>query len=339
MSASLELTRDQILAYRRRVGALDERLPMSAESLRRAAWAGLQDSSPRSALLQIHARVADTTPATWEHPSLAQVWGPMFSDYVVAEEDAALFTLGRMSNDPTRRQRAIDMADQLEAFLAGRTMAYGQAGHAMGVNPNELRYGTATGRLRIRWEGARQPLVWTVPAPTISRDEARRGLIRRYLHVFAPATADSFVRWAGIRSTRPADEFELVAAELTAVRTPAGDEWILAEDEPTFRERPAPPAPARLLPSGDTYWLRWGADREVLVPDATLRGQVWTPRVWPGAVLVEGEIVGTWRRANEKVDVSASRALTAAEREAVEAEALSMPLPGVAGRIVVRWLS
>ena len=46
----LELTRDQILAYRRRVGSLDERLPMSAESLRLAAWAGLQDSSPRSAL-------------------------------------------------------------------------------------------------------------------------------------------------------------------------------------------------------------------------------------------------------------------------------------------------
>ena len=108
----LELTRDQILAYRRRVGSLDERLPMSAESLRSAAWAGLQDSSPRSALLQIHARVADTTPTTWEDPALAQVWGPMFSDYVVPAEDAAIFTLGRLSTNPRRRELAIDTADR-----------------------------------------------------------------------------------------------------------------------------------------------------------------------------------------------------------------------------------
>ena len=54
----LQLTREQILAYRRHVQALDERLPAGARSLRRAAWAGLQDSMPRAALLSIHARVA-----------------------------------------------------------------------------------------------------------------------------------------------------------------------------------------------------------------------------------------------------------------------------------------
>ena len=48
---SLELSRLQILGFRRRVGALDERLPAGPTSLRRAAWAGLQDSSPRAALL------------------------------------------------------------------------------------------------------------------------------------------------------------------------------------------------------------------------------------------------------------------------------------------------
>ena len=121
----LELTREQILAYRRRVGSLDERLPMNHESLRRAAWAGLQDSSPRSALIQLHARVEGVTPRTWEEPPLAQVWGPMFSDYVVPEEDAAFFTLGRMPTNATRRQRAIEAADALDTYLAGRKMAYG----------------------------------------------------------------------------------------------------------------------------------------------------------------------------------------------------------------------
>jgi hypothetical protein len=70
MTARLRLERTRILAFRRRVGALDERLPSGAVSLRHAAWAGLQDSVPRAALLSIHARVAGTGPSSWEDPSL-----------------------------------------------------------------------------------------------------------------------------------------------------------------------------------------------------------------------------------------------------------------------------
>lgn len=46
-SARLELSREQILAYRREASSLNERLPASAKSLPLAAWAGLQDSMPR----------------------------------------------------------------------------------------------------------------------------------------------------------------------------------------------------------------------------------------------------------------------------------------------------
>ena len=65
MTTSLELTRSQILAFRRRAALLDERLPRGQGALRRAAWAGLQDSMPRAALLSIHARMAGTEPASW----------------------------------------------------------------------------------------------------------------------------------------------------------------------------------------------------------------------------------------------------------------------------------
>ena len=99
----LELTRSQVLAFRRRVSGLDRRLPAGAKSLRVAAWAGLQDSMPRAALLSIHARVEGTEPGTWEDPSLVQVWGPRFSAYVVAEVDRALFTVARMPDAPARR--------------------------------------------------------------------------------------------------------------------------------------------------------------------------------------------------------------------------------------------
>src|SRR5919204_339917 len=99
MTSPLILTRPQILAFRRRVGALDERLPPGAESLRRAAWAGLQDSMPRAALLSIHARVEGAGPTTWEDPSLVQLWGPRYQVYVVAEPDLAVFSLGRLPDD------------------------------------------------------------------------------------------------------------------------------------------------------------------------------------------------------------------------------------------------
>ncbi len=105
-TARLELTREQILGYRQSVNVLDERLPPGPASLRRAAWAGLQDSMPRAAVLSIHARVQGTGPDTWEDPSLVQLWGPRFSAYVVAARDLAVFSLGRLPDDPARRVAA-----------------------------------------------------------------------------------------------------------------------------------------------------------------------------------------------------------------------------------------
>jgi hypothetical protein len=335
----LELTRDQILGQRRRVGALDQRLPWGPKSLRQAAWLGLQDSMPRAALTSIHARVEGTEPEAWEHESLVQLWGPRFQDYVVAAEDVAYFTLARLPDDPKGLKRATDTAAALHEFLAGRRMTYGQAGRAMGVHPNSLRYGTTTGRILIRWEGARQPIVWTVPQPDIDPFEARLELARRYLHVLGPGNAEGFSKWAGIKPPRGRAAFDGLASELTPSRTAIGDEWILSADEASFRKAPGRPAGARLLPSGDAYYLLWGHDRELLVPNAKERGSLWTSRVWPGALLVGGEIAGTWRRADANVSIEPWRPLTSAEREAVEAEAASLPLPGLKNRIAVRWAS
>src|SRR2546428_42299 len=229
----LSLTRPQILAFRRHVGVLDERLPRGRRSLRRAAWAGLQDSMPRAALLSIHARVEGTQSSTWEDPSLVQLWGPRYHAYVVAARDLAVFSLGRLPDDAGARRIAEDLVARLHALLGGA--------------------------------------------------------------------------------------------------------WILSRDERTFRVTLGSLASARLIPSGDADFLLQGGDRELLVRDADRRRALWTPRVWPGGVLVEGEVVGTWRRAEATVTVQAWRRLSRAARDAVEAEAASLPLPGLGGRIVVRW--
>jgi hypothetical protein len=333
----LELTRAQILAYRRTVGALDERLPPGASSLRRAAWAGLQDSVPRAALLSIHARVERTEPSTWEDPSLVQLWGPRFAAYVVAARDVAVFSLGRLPADGKRRRFAEELAVRLHAFLGGRRMPYGEAGRGLGMNGNQLRYAAPTGTVLIRWDGARQPTVWTAPPPAIDPLAARLELARRYLHVVGPTTPVAFSKWAGIGPALGPAAFEALIASLTPVRTPIGDAWILASDEPTFRAPTALIAGARLLPSGDSYFLLFGADRDLLVPDADRRSALWTSRVWPGGVLVGGELVGTWRRADRVITIEPWRRLSRGERDAVESEAESLPLPGFQARIQVRW--
>jgi hypothetical protein len=333
-TSPLELTRAQILAFRRRAGALDERLPRRVRSLRIAAWAGLTDSVPRAALLSIHARVEGTQPSTWEDRSLVQVWGPRFSVYVVSDRDRAIFTVGRHPDAARRRQRAEDMAALLESFLGGRRAKDSEAQRTLGVG-NALKYATTTGTVLIRWDGARPPEVWTAPRPGIEPHEARRELVRRYLHVFGPATSEEFSTWGGVAGPTARAAFEALRRSLTPVRTPIGDAWILARDEESFRAPPGPCAAARLLPSGDAYYLQWGAGRELLVPDARQRAELWTSRVWPGAVLVGGEIVGTWRRAQADLSLQLWRRLTKAEQYAVEAEAQSLPLPGIEGQVRV----
>jgi Winged helix DNA-binding domain len=257
--------------------------------------------------------------------------------FVVAARDLAIFSLGTMPDHARGRRRAEDLAARLHDLLGGTRMTYGQAGAALGVPPGSLRYAAATGTVLIRWDGARLAEIWTVPPPDVGPQDARLELVRRYLHIYGPATPEAFGRWSGIGARHAVAAFGALGALLTPVQTPVGEGSILAEDEAAFRAAPGPAAPARLLPSGDAYFLRHGADRGLLVPDAARRGALWTPRVWPGALLVAGEIAGTWRRADTVITVLPWWPLSPAERDAVTAEAQSLPLPGAAGRIVVRW--
>ena len=320
------------------VAALDERLPPGRRSLRRAAWAGLQDSMPRAALLSIHARVEGTEPTAWEDPSLIQLWGPRHRRTSWRRATSRSSRSDCCRTKPAPGGEAEDLATRLHALLDGARMTYGEAGRALGVDPNALRYAAPTGTVVIRWEGARQPTIWTVPAPEVDPRDARLELARRYLHVFGPTAPESFARWAGIAPRRGVQAFDA----LRKGADPGADTDRRRMDPHPRRariprRRREPVAPARLLPSGDAYFLLQGDDRELLVPDADQRRELWTPRVWPGALVVGGEVVGTWRRAGRAVTARPWRRLSRAARDAVEAEAGSLPLPGVEGRIAVGW--
>ena len=193
----LELSRQQILAFRRRVAGLDERRPADTTSLRQAAWAGLQDSMPRAALLSLHARLEGIEHSVLDDPSLAQLWGPRYSTYAVAADDFAVFSLGRLPEDARGRERAERTAARIQAHLGDRRETDREIGRALGIG-NSMRYATTTGTVAIRWEGARAPEVWVVDPGAVDPAEARRELARRHLHVFGPTTAERFARWAGV---------------------------------------------------------------------------------------------------------------------------------------------
>jgi hypothetical protein len=61
--------------------------------------------------------------------------------------------------------------------------------------------------------------------------------------------------------------------------------------------------------------------------------------VWPGALIVEGEVRGTWRRAQHTVRIDAWSRFSPGTRDAIEAEAGALPLPGVDRPIEVVWNS
>jgi Winged helix DNA-binding domain len=334
---TLDVTREQIIAFRRRTGGLDERLPPGPSSLGRAAWAGLQDSVPRSALHSLHARVGATAPDSWEDPSLVQVWGLRYTAYVVPAGDHAPFTLGRLPEDGRTRRRAEDLAARLHAYLEGRRLDANEVGRGLGIHPNALRYAALTGTVLIRWDGTRRPTVWTVPRPELEPPAARIELACRYLRTFGPATPGSFATWAGIKPRAALAAFDALGASLVTARTPIGEAFVLASDEPMLRAPTGPPALARLLPSGDPFYLLQGVDRELLVTDPAHRAALWTPRVWPGALLVGGDVAGTWRRSGAVVTVQPWRRLSPEERQAVEVEAATLPLPEVQSPVSVRW--
>jgi hypothetical protein len=293
---------------------------------------------PRAALLSLHARVEGVGPSALDDPALAQVWGPRFHVYVIAADDLAVFTLGRLPESGRIRDRAFDLTTRLHELLHGSRMRYDDAGQALGTHGNNLRYAALTGRLAIRWEGARRPLVWTLPEPKIEPAEATGELARRYLRVFGPATATGFAKWAGMGAGQAARAFHDLRDELITLATPIGEAHLLARDEATMREPPASSAAARLLPSGDTYTLGvTSEERALLVPDAGRRAELWTPRVWPGAVLVAGKVVGTWRRAQRRMTVQLWQKLPRDAREAIQAEADSLPLPDTGAHMVIDW--
>lgn len=329
--AVLSIDREGALAFRQRATYLDVRLP--SDRLVDAAFAGLQDSSPRSAVLALHARVEDVTPSAWKDPRFLQMWGPRGAVYVVARDDVALFTLGLLPRDPVLREAIDTAAERIRAAFRrrpgpGRDMS----DQEFRLSRSELRDASKSGTIRIHWDGSRT--TWWIDEPPAAEPEAARlELARRFLRSLGPSTPNEFAWWSGVAPAEARYTFRSLGKELAEVDRQGRTSWILRTDRDAL-ERAAPASGVRLLPPGDPYLA--AGDREVLLPERRFRAELWPKSVWPGALMVDGELAGTWRRQAGRVSVRAWHKLELHTKAAVEREVLAMPVESA--RKDVRWV-
>lgn len=152
---------------------------------------------------------------------------------------------------------------------------------------------------------------------------ARGELVRRFLHCYGPSRPQHFAEWTS-RSLRDAKAaFELVAGELEEVKTSSGSAWLLARDRKSL-DSPPQPTGVRLLPDRDPF-LQQRDRGTLLLQDQTSRKRLWRPVSAPGAVLVDGEVVGTWRaravRSHLRLSVEPFKRVTRGAIDEIEEEA------------------
>lgn len=159
---------------------------------------------------------------------------------------------------------------------------------AVGIYCIAPRSGREVWYVRVdEWLGREVPEVGSPAA----RD-AGRELLRRFLYCYAPATPDDFADWTRIGAADARQRFAELADDLREVSWDGRTGAVLRGDIDELRGA-RPPSGVRLLPPSDPYLL--ARDRATLIPDPAKRKVVWPSLGAPGTLVVDGEIVGTWR--------------------------------------------
>lgn len=115
-------------------------------------------------------------------------------------------------------------------------------------------------------------------------------LVRTYLRLLGPATDTEVAAFLGttraeLRRAWPADGLVEVEAAGRAA-------WLPEDSLDRLLDPPEPPG-LRLVPAGDPFLQ--ARDRKVVLPDPARHREVWQAISNPGALLVAGDVAGTWR--------------------------------------------
>jgi hypothetical protein len=140
--------------------------------------------------------------------------------------------------------------------------------------------------------GTSPPVLERIPGWQGPADTATESLdvVRAYLHLLGPATPQMVADYldAPVRDVK-----QRWPSEAVEVLVGAQKRWLLAADLEALSTARSDPGRVRLLSPFDLFLQ--AKDRDLLVPDADRRKELWVVLGRPGAVLVGSEVVGTWR--------------------------------------------
>jgi Winged helix DNA-binding domain len=132
-------------------------------------------------------------------------------------------------------------------------------------------------------------------APAFQREEALIELARRYLHSHGPATAADFAWWSGLTLTDAKRGFAAVQSQFQQATFNDQTYWF-PESAPTKAG-----TLAHWLPTYDEYLIGY-QDRSAAV-DPTCAAQIAGGEVFTSTLVLNGQVVGVWKRTLQKREV------------------------------------
>ena len=157
---------------------------------------------------------------------------------------------------------------------------------------------------------------WVPDGQHKKRDDALAELAERYFRSHGPATLQDFVWWSGLRVADARAGLEMAKTQLHHEAIDGQTYW-----RPQNGPIPKDPSPtAYLLPAYDEYFLGYKTRNAVL--DSKYDMQVVSSNgVFRTIIVMDGQIVGTWKRALKRSSVVVApdpfNVLTADEKEAL----------------------
>jgi len=133
----------------------------------------------------------------------------------------------------------------------------------------------------------------------LDRDEALAECTRRYFTSHGPATAQDFAWWSGLSPADAKTGLEMLASQLLHEVLDGQNYWFSASRPPARASSQS----AYLLPNFDEYTVGY-TDRSALLDESHLHKFDRVGGVLNYVMVLDGQVVGTWKRTLKKDTVS-----------------------------------
>lgn len=171
---------------------------------------------------------------------------------------------------------------------------------------------------------------WIKPVKAKTRDEALAELTLRYFSSHGPATLKDFIWWSGLSATEARAGFEDIKSKLVSETVGKTTYWMSPDIS-----LPTDKVSAFALPGFDEYILGYQDRSSVLDAQHAEKICPGGNGMFASTIVIEGKVVGTWKRAIKKnaIAITAapfiklSKAEQSAFKQAAERYAEFMGLP------------